>query len=497
VSGSTRSLRSVPEPVSKALGLIRVSKERDGMVSPEVQRVAITDYCRARGYEICGWLEGLDESGSRARSAWWPRLDQGVDMVEAGTIDVVVVWKFSRTARNRLKWAVALDRVESAGGRLESATEQVDATTSTGRFTRGMLAELNAFEAERIGEVWKEVHSRRVRAGKPASGKPKWGYLYDRDLQLHVPDPVTGPVLADVYARYVAGESVHQLVRWLNAHGWRTTQGGVWSDRSLRRVLDAGFAAGYFMAGGDPKRKVSPTVHRGVHEPLISEDLWQAYQDARGLRRARPARSERSQYLLSGLVRCGRCGGSMVAGQYGARHEPKYRCKAGKESGPEVCAGGYVTASYVEGEVLVWLRDLAADVDAAADSAVAASARRTTLVSEGERLAREIQRVEDSLQRLLVQQVSMEGVPDSVFVAARTELTEQHAALSESLEATQRAGRRAIVEPAVVAAGLLEEWDDLPVPARREVLRDLVARVRVWTGRPRATVVVEPAWDRS
>src|SRR6476660_7321680 len=150
-------LRPVPESPPRVLGLIRVSKERDGVVSPEVQRTAISDYSAARGYEITGWLEGLDESGSRARSAWWPRLDQAVAAVEAGEYDVIVVWKFSRTARHRLRWAVALDRVESAGGQLESATEQVDTTTSTGRFTRGMLAELNAFEAERIGEVWKEV----------------------------------------------------------------------------------------------------------------------------------------------------------------------------------------------------------------------------------------------------------------------------------------------------------------------------------------------------
>lgn len=50
------------------------------MVSPEVQRVAIEDYAASRGYVVAGWLEGLDQSGSRARSAWWrgyPRLEGG------------------------------------------------------------------------------------------------------------------------------------------------------------------------------------------------------------------------------------------------------------------------------------------------------------------------------------------------------------------------------------------------------------------------------------
>lgn len=457
------------------------------MVSPDVQRVAITDYARGRGYEIVGWLEGLDESGSRARSAWWPRLDQAVAQVQAGAVDVVVVWKFSRVARNRLKWATAVDRVETAGGRIESATEQVDTTTSTGRFTRGMLAELQAFEAERIGEVWREVHARRVRSGRPASGKPKYGYTYDQNTQRHHPDPVTGPLLADLYSRYVSGESIHTLVRWLNARGHRTLTDGPWSDRSLRRVLDSGFASGAF--------KVDGVLHDGIHEPLIDADLWQAYLDAREVRRARPARTERSQYLLSGLVRCARCGGSMVAGQFGDTRTPKYRCAKGKEIGPAVCTGGYITASFVEGAVVEWLTELASDVGTARDAALRASARRTTLLSEGERLAREVRKVEDALQRLMVQQAQAAGVPDVVFTAARQELVGQHQALVEALESTQRAGRRAVAAPAVVAAGLLEEWEQLPVASRREVLRDLIARVEVTTGRPRGTVDVKKAWD--
>jgi site-specific DNA recombinase len=59
---------------------------------------------------------------------------------------------------------------------IESATEQIDTTTSTGRFTRGMLAEMAAFEAERIGDTWREAHSRRVRMGLPKDGKPRFGY---------------------------------------------------------------------------------------------------------------------------------------------------------------------------------------------------------------------------------------------------------------------------------------------------------------------------------
>lgn len=486
-----RGLAAVPDTPPRALGLVRVSKERDGMISPDVQRVAIDDYATSRGCTITGWLEGIDESGSRARSAWWPRLDQAVAAVEAGQYDVIIVWKYSRIARHRLRWAVAIDRVEEAGGRIESATEQVDTTTSTGRFTRGMLAELQAFEAERIGEVWKSVHQNRIDSGRPANGKPRFGYTYDRDAKVHVPDPETGPVLADLYRRYVAGESVYQLVRWLNGHGWRTTsdgkrQGGTWSDRSLRRVMDSGFASGRFLVDGQ--------LHDGIHEPLIDETLWQAYQDSRRLRAARPARTERSQYLLSGLIRCARCEGSMVAGQYGTRREPKYRCKNGKEQGREVCTGGYVMASYVEAEVLTWLRDLAGEVEQHRDAALAASARLATVRSEADRLARAIARVDTELRQIVLSNAQA-PVPATVYADTVAELVARREHLVAAHTDADIAARRAPEDPVGIARGLLDTWDMRPVEHRREVLRDLIAPVRVVTGRPRAQVDVRGTWE--
>lgn len=455
------------------------------MVSPEIQRVAISDYAAARGYEITGWVEGIDESGSRARSAWWPTLERSVAAVEAGEYDVLVVWKFSRVARHRLRWATAIDRVEAAGGRIESATEQFDTTTSSGRLARGMVGELNAFMAEQIGEGWKEAHDRRVAAGKPANGKPRWGYRYDVSQRLHVPDPQTGPVLAEVYRRYVAGESVHSLVRWLNAHGYRTLTGGLWSDRTLRRVLDSGFAAGRFLHRGQ--------LHDGVHEPLIDGGLWQAYADARARRRAVPARRERSQYLLSGLVRCARCQRPMVAGQFGARGEPKYRCKTGKEQGPQGCSGGYVMATYVEGVVKAWLEHHARDVDAAQEASLAARARRASTRSEAQRIAREMKRLGDALTRLAVQHAET-PLPQDVYRQAYGELTVQLTALEEALEAAQREERAAVTNPRKVARELLRSWDTTPVHVRRTVLGDLMARVDVTTGRPRASFVVWSTW---
>jgi site-specific DNA recombinase len=486
---SGRQLAAVPSAPRRALALIRVSKERDDMVSPEIQRAAIVDHCERRGYVIVGEVEGIDESGSRRKSPWWARLDEAVGRIESGDVDVIVVWRFSRTARNRMRWAVAIDRVEVAGGMVESATEPLDTSTASGRLARGMLAEMAAYEAEVIGATWREVHARRTRSGKPANGKPRFGYTVQDGL--HRPDPETGPVLASLYRRYVAGESFYGLVRWLNGNGYRTVPGyskrgpGPFSEEGLRRTLDSGFGAGWITVHGERVR--------GIHEPVIDEALWLEYLAARASRRVLRS-SERSPYLLSGMVRCmadvdGRpCGSPMSGGRW--RIE-KFRCIAAVAQHRH--AGGQVSMNVVEDAVVEWLRVRAARFDAAAQAragAVRAVDRRHV---DAERVAREIAALDQQLTRLTVQ-LARDVIPQAAYVAARDEIAAQRRALEE------RHGRltlsaRSTADAGPLAADLMRDWPVLPVEVRRGMLRRLIARVEVTPGRPQAVVRVVPVWE--
>jgi site-specific DNA recombinase len=218
-------LRPVPDVPPRALGLVRVSKEREDMISPELQHTAIRDHCTRRGYQLLEpFIEGIDESGSRRKSKWWGKLDQAVELVEAGSADVIVTWRFDRTARNRLRWATALDRVEMAGGLLESATEPLDTSTASGRFARGMLGEMAAYRAEEIGATWRDVHARRVARGLPTDGRARFGYRIDDD-GVNAPDPVTGPVLAELYGRYLGGSRSTRSPTGSTPGGWRRGRG--------------------------------------------------------------------------------------------------------------------------------------------------------------------------------------------------------------------------------------------------------------------------------
>jgi site-specific DNA recombinase len=480
-----RRLAAVPDTPRRGLALIRVSKARgrEDLVSPELQRTAIGDYAARQGIDVVEWVEALDESASRARSAWWARLEQAVGQVEAGERDVVLVWKFHRAARRRRQWAVALDRIEVAGGTIESATEGIDTTTSAGRFTRGMLAEMAAFEAERIGEQWKEAQARRRRLGLPHTGGPRFGYTYSRE-HGYQPHPEQAPVLAELYRRYTAGEGFLQLAAWLNAQQVPTMRGGRWAVQTLIRQLDSGFAAGLLY------------IHRtgellpGAQPRLITGAEWQQYQAQRARLRKMPARTRRPVYPLSGLVRCGLCRSSMSA--YSTPRGVGYMLRCTGWSSARTCTGVWITRAAVERHVRAWVTEQAGDLDVRAATTVARRAAATAAKVDRARLARRVTALDTALTRLTVDRAS--GlVPELAYRQARDQISSERDDVTALLEQAQEDAVALSGSHTGIVRGLDRDWDTLATTDRRDLLAALLRRVEVRPDEPR--VVPHPRWE--
>lgn len=424
------------------------------------------------------------DPGISGRTFNRPAVKRVMEAVEARQVDVVVLWKWSRMSRSRRDWAIAADRVDVAGGRIESATEDIDVSTSHGRLARGMMVEFAAFESERIGDQWKEAHQRRVNMGLPANGKPRFGYR--RAGEGFEPDPETGPVLASLYRRYISGESFYSLVKYLNDNGHTTvpgygTSGGAWSDRSLRRTLDSGFGAGLLHTHDEHLP--------GAHEAVITADEWADYQAARQRRRTHRS-SERSVYLLSGMVWC-ECGAKMNAGQFGWKRVPKFRCKAAVDK--RTHTGGYVSAHVLDDAIKDWLRSIVADMSEAATTDARLHEKRKQAASNLSKLAASLTRTEQALTRLTVS--FGEGVLDlDAYRAASEDLKQKRDGLRASINAAE-ADRRAVPVSVEAVRSLLDAWDILGIEQRREALRGIVRQVVVKPQRPKSTVTIVPIWD--
>ncbi|MFC5184415.1 recombinase family protein [Actinomadura harenae] len=518
-------LAALPVEPIPAIGYVRVSMLREEMISPELQRAAITEWARRNGREVTEWIEDLDKTGRNFKR----KVQRAVAGVRDGRAREIIVWKFSRFGRQRLGWAVHLDLVESAGGDLISATEEVDARTASGRFARGMLAEVAAFESDRASEQWMEALDYRVKRGLPGNGTRRWGYIrrgripHPTEPHLYIadpsdplgeryePDPDFEEPYASLYEQYVAGINDRRLAKWLNDHELYAPDGGLWTGRQVLRILDSGFAAGYLREHSKECRckqrgRCTNVVYRkGTHRPVIGEDLWQAYLERRAANRRPGQGSKEPKYPLSGLMRDPGCKAVLTAQHGGAPYGAGYafRCNAYGESAQ--CQRPWVRRTVAEERVLGQLAEWAAEIDALAlqlEPQIVPEPK-TSAKNDVASLKTQIAK----LDRALVKLTTMRAMDDdespeaeAEFRRSRDELRSRRRKREEKLQAAE-----AVQEPppskadfGPVIQGLLAEWDVLTVDEKQRLLRSLIRVIwvhRTGHGRgslPRLEIV--PVW---
>ena len=467
---------------SRAVIYVRQSIAREESISLELQEAACREYARARGSTVVDVIADAGVSGLKWERR--PGVQRVMGMVTDRAADVVIVWRWSRLSRQRLHQAVALDTIERAGGRVESATEPFDTTTAGGEFGRDVLLAAAHFESRQKSEQWKEAHARRLALGLPSRGGDRFGY--DRDGDTYTPNG-DAPLLARMYSEYVAGLGFTTIAARLNADGHRTRSGRPWGSDAVARVLDSGFGAGMIAIGTRGRATHVP----GVHPPVIDQAVWAAYRAARVARAGTPPRVAAPSYLLTGLIVCGDCGSPMWANRLGREAGYGYVCSRWQRT--RDCRCVTVTRTKAETVVRAWLRQVADDVDEAARLAQARSITTRRRDDDHDRATRQLDTVRARLAKLTLGWT--EGlVPDGAYATARDELTRREAELLERAAAAERIATVTRLPAAPIARGLLDEWDTLPLAERREMLTHLIARVVVH--RPieggRVTVDVEP-----
>jgi site-specific DNA recombinase len=474
-----RRLRARPEGLSRrAIALIRVSKERDGMTSPDVQRHAIDTYAAANRISIIDYVEGIDESGSRAKSAWWPKLTAALDRIEAGDADDILVWKYSRTARNRLKWNVALDRIDTLGGMIVSVTEPIESNTASGKFARGMLGEMNAYHADLIGEGWKETLDRRVRNGLPGTGRPRFGYRWEPGSDYTV-DPAVAATVREMYARSLAGHGMASIARWLNSEGHRTRNGLEWQVMGVTRYMDRGFAAGFIWSKG--------VLHEGAHEAIIPTPVWNAYIKRRATTPRFPSGGVR---MLSGLLKCGSCGAPMMANTTRRGSSGSYGCARSPRGGH--CPRPVSISRHIAERLLCeWVAKLCIDAGTLRAAGERELERWVTSIEDRAAISRLIQRAEERLARITILYAD-DKLSDAAYKSAAGSLNADLAALKVRLNNAAPLPKPDLLDR---VPRLVEGWADRDPESQNRIAKQLVARIVVQPGRDVKRVHIVARWD--
>ncbi|WP_435834310.1 recombinase family protein [Streptomyces catenulae] len=460
------------------------------------------------------WVVGLDVTGTNLHR----KIMKAIAAIEAGLAQEIAVWKFSRFGRSRHGAAINLTRVEKVGGQLYSATEDADPRTATGWFTRGVLFEVAAFEADRIGEQWKEAHEYRHAIKLPAMGKPRFGYIWHKrydpatgvlQQERYEVDPELRDIVARLYARYLNGEGFKVLALWLNGLGCTTTRGGIWGLEGLRYYMGSGFAAGLLRVRREdcPRGRHQGQCNHydlvpGAQEAIISDETWKEYEKRRKQVAGTHPRSRLPSSEVTGLTRCGQCTGAATLAS--SRGNPGFRCSRRVQYGDAGCVGVWARGAEVVAEALKKLGEWASGIDEAPSTPLESSGRnddRARAARERARVQNEHAKVEASLTRLAIDAAKdPDKYPDGVFEAARDELVAERDALAERISALVEVEEMPEAEdylPLVV--GVLDEWDTLTVAERNLILRKLIGRIVLHQPERPGPIRIEiiPVWEEA
>lgn len=492
-----------PIPV---IGYIRVSAWFEEKISDEIQKLSIQEGARRKGRTVVRWVIDLDATGRNFKR----RIMEAIGAVETGDAEgarEIWVWKYSRFGRNRHGVAVNLARVEQAGGQLLSATEEVDATTATGRFTRGMLFEIAAFESDRIGEQWRETHDYRRVHGLPSTGGERFGYIREQRLvvdgilqraESYEPDQATAEILLEAFRNYSSGKLTFMpLARMLNAnriYNPAARAGTGWSAQSLIYYMDSGFPAGLLHVHRSdiacPQRADCPKPREhygfipGAQPAILRDDDWAAYLERREQRKRLPPRARLPLYPFSGMVKCGLCSGGTSTFSAMGRRGYGYRCTAKYTSVRGDCAGTSVPTAVIEAEVKRWLGKASAQVDRALAGTIVRpkAVAPSDTQAQRERLGGELVKLQTALDRASMSS-AMGDMPRENYLRVRDELQGKRSALEvqlKELAAEEEPSQAAWESRRAVLRKLSTEWEVMSVSSKRDLLMAALSEVRLW-----------------
>ena len=379
--------------------------------SLDAQREACEAYIASQKPE--GWIlvpERYDDGGISGGTLERPALQHLLGDIEAGAVDVVVVYKIDRLSRSLMDFSKLVEVFDRHDVTFVSVTQSFNTTTSMGRLTLNILLSFAQFEREVIGERIRDKFAASRKKGMWMGGTPPLGYdVRERKLLINETEAA---LVRHIFERFIRLGSATTLVAELTEKGYRTK---TWVTQKGRVHEGRPFDKGFLYKLLHNRVYIGEAVHKdqsfpGQHRAIVDRDLWDKVHSI--LAENATSRSNKTRASmpmpLKGLIRCGHCDSAMTP-SHTTRRGKQYRyylCLKALKTGHRTCPVRSIAAGEAEAAVIGNLRALVRSPELVVRTWRAANAEGAEIPERD---------VRDALGRL-------DGVWDELFPAEQTRL---------------------------------------------------------------------------
>ncbi len=413
-----------------------------------------------------------------------PGLERALSEAEAGRFDLLLVYRVDRFSRSVRGLAQILERLDEANVLFRSATEPFDTSSSSGRMMVQLLGVFAEFERATIVERTIAGMERKAARGEWTGGSVPYGYTLDAERHFLLPDPAEAAIVPQIFHRYAERlEGSSALAKWLTERGCRTRQGKPFNVPAVLSILrNRAYVGEIFFRG---------TNYPAPHESLVDKALFERAQEILRERSEDVSlrRTNQSEYLLTGLVKCAHCGKRYVgvsANGNGGRYR-YYICFSRQRYGKKACEADRLPADELEEAILEQLLGVLEREPlvrkAISEAFAEIDAEQPQRAAELERIDGELRRTGESLDRYF--RAFEEGtMPESACGPRIKELSERLRGLQArqgELAAEEPAEREPLTDDdlGLLQAQVREVIESGDPPTRKALLQSLVDEIRV------------------
>lgn len=309
----------MPEP-RIAAAYVRVSTDDQMELSPDSQMEKIREYAAKNGLLLLSEYIFHDDGISGRAAEKRPGFQQMIATAKdpSHPFDTIIVWKFSRFARNQEE-SIFYKSILRSKCKVDvvSVSEPLIAGPF-GSLIERIIEWMDEFYSVRLAEEVKRSMTVNAKNGT-LQATPSFGYRVENRQLVIVPEEAE--IIREIFRRFISGDAMFRIAKDLSARGVRTHRGNPFENRTIDYILNNPVYLGKlrWTPTGRTRRNFKnedSIISAALHEPIIDAETWDAAQARcaelkKSYKRYGKPSSERKHWLC-GVVRCSACGATLI-----------------------------------------------------------------------------------------------------------------------------------------------------------------------------------------